>query len=174
VEGEAEHPPPPPNKHFCSSGAQMNAKGFLTSNSLSLSSTLTIPKLPEPKCRRFRFRLFSPEPYRPEILRISTTAELRNVSVVILRRRENVGKVWAGVKPKSLAQLFKFKGVFDDAVLEDEVVAPWWEEFPKRWVIVILCFSAFLLCNMDRVSFLLIYISLFKKKEDFVVICLVI
>ncbi|GAA0142147.1 secondary carrier transporter [Lithospermum erythrorhizon] len=29
---------------------------------------------------------------------------------------------------------------------------PWWEEFPKRWVIVILCFSAFLLCNMDRVN----------------------
>lgn len=26
------------------------------------------------------------------------------------------------------------------------------EKFPKRWVIVILCFSAFLLCNMDRVS----------------------
>ncbi|KAK1320237.1 hypothetical protein QJS10_CPA03g01859 [Acorus calamus] len=26
------------------------------------------------------------------------------------------------------------------------------EPFPKRWVIVILCFSAFLLCNMDRVN----------------------
>lgn len=25
------------------------------------------------------------------------------------------------------------------------------ERFPKRWMIVILCFSAFLLCNMDRV-----------------------
>lgn len=29
---------------------------------------------------------------------------------------------------------------------------PWWEQFPKRWVIVLLCFAAFLLCNMDRVS----------------------
>ncbi|XP_068640353.1 ascorbate transporter, chloroplastic-like [Aristolochia californica] len=28
----------------------------------------------------------------------------------------------------------------------------WWERFPKRWVIVLLCFSAFLLCNMDRVN----------------------
>ena len=28
---------------------------------------------------------------------------------------------------------------------------PWWE-LPKRWVIVLLCFTAFLLCNMDRVS----------------------
>ncbi|XP_056175942.1 sodium-dependent phosphate transport protein 1, chloroplastic isoform X3 [Syzygium oleosum] len=35
---------------------------------------------------------------------------------------------------------------------EDGGVVPWWEEFPKRWVIVVLCFSAFLLCNMDRVN----------------------
>ncbi|CAN1282388.1 Sodium-dependent phosphate transport protein 1, chloroplastic [Linum perenne] len=28
----------------------------------------------------------------------------------------------------------------------------WWEEFPKRWTIVIMCFSAFLLCNMDRIA----------------------
>ncbi|GLU00744.1 hypothetical protein SLE2022_180900 [Rubroshorea leprosula] len=28
----------------------------------------------------------------------------------------------------------------------------WWESFPKRWVVVLLCFSAFLLCNMDRVN----------------------
>ncbi|WOL13305.1 hypothetical protein Cni_G22075 [Canna indica] len=31
-------------------------------------------------------------------------------------------------------------------------VAPWWEHFPKRWVIVLLCFFSFLLCNMDRVN----------------------
>uniref|UniRef100_A0A5B7C0L1 Major facilitator superfamily (MFS) profile domain-containing protein n=1 Tax=Davidia involucrata TaxID=16924 RepID=A0A5B7C0L1_DAVIN len=31
-------------------------------------------------------------------------------------------------------------------------IKPWWEQFPKRWVIVLLCFSAFLLCNMDRVN----------------------
>lgn len=30
--------------------------------------------------------------------------------------------------------------------------SPWWEQFPKRWVIVLLCFASFLLCNMDRVS----------------------
>ncbi|KAA8516063.1 hypothetical protein F0562_019242 [Nyssa sinensis] len=29
---------------------------------------------------------------------------------------------------------------------------PWWNQFPKRWVIVLLCFAAFLLCNMDRVN----------------------
>ncbi|XP_027926398.1 ascorbate transporter, chloroplastic-like [Vigna unguiculata] len=31
-------------------------------------------------------------------------------------------------------------------------VSSWWQKFPKRWVIVLLCFSAFLLCNMDRVN----------------------
>lgn len=28
----------------------------------------------------------------------------------------------------------------------------WLDQFPKRWVVVLLCFVAFLLCNMDRVS----------------------
>ncbi|XP_020079666.1 ascorbate transporter, chloroplastic-like isoform X2 [Ananas comosus] len=31
-------------------------------------------------------------------------------------------------------------------------VSRWWEQFPKRWLIVLLCFFAFLLCNMDRVN----------------------
>lgn len=44
----------------------------------------------------------------------------------------------------------KKNGNGDDDIEEDDVL--WWEEFPKRWVIVILCFSAFLLCNMDRVN----------------------
>lgn len=29
---------------------------------------------------------------------------------------------------------------------------PWWQQLPKRWSIVLLCFFAFLLCNMDRVN----------------------
>ncbi|KAI5428654.1 Ascorbate transporter [Lathyrus oleraceus] len=31
-------------------------------------------------------------------------------------------------------------------------VSPWWRKLPKRWLIVLLCFTAFLLCNMDRVN----------------------
>ncbi|XP_059651390.1 ascorbate transporter, chloroplastic [Cornus florida] len=31
-------------------------------------------------------------------------------------------------------------------------IKPWWEQLPKRWMIVLLCFTAFLLCNMDRVN----------------------
>jgi len=29
---------------------------------------------------------------------------------------------------------------------------PWWQQLPKRWIIVVLCFFSFLLCNMDRVN----------------------
>ncbi|CAL5090329.1 unnamed protein product [Urochloa decumbens] len=31
-------------------------------------------------------------------------------------------------------------------------ISPWWQQFPRRWTIVLLCFFAFLLCNMDRVN----------------------
>lgn len=66
---------------------------------------------------------------------------------------------------------FKFKdklGVDED---EDggELVGngvPWWEEFPKRWIIVVLCFSAFLLCNMDRVSSLVNVTRVFLVYEQ--------
>lgn len=37
-------------------------------------------------------------------------------------------------------------------LLEEDQKEELQQGFPKRWVIVILCFSAFLLCNMDRVS----------------------
>ena len=74
--------------------------------------------------------------------------------------RRRSGRVWADVKSEaydvsdSVPKSIKFEDVENDVALEKEVLdngGPWWEEFPKRWVIVILCFSAFLLCNMDRV-----------------------
>ena len=70
--------------------------------------------------------------------------------------------MWADVKSEpyevsdSVPKSVKLRDAINDVVTgkEDlENVGPWWEEFPKRWVIVVLCFSAFLLCNMDRVSF---------------------
>ncbi|KAI9402309.1 hypothetical protein POPTR_001G249800v4 [Populus trichocarpa] len=71
--------------------------------------------------------------------------------------RGETGKVYADVKSdryeilESVPESVKLEeDALDDAGLDSTV--PWWEEFPKRWVIVILCFSAFLLCNMDRVN----------------------
>lgn len=46
-----------------------------------------------------------------------------------------------------------FNNVLDTVSQEDiEKGTSWWQEIPKRWVIVGLCFFAFLLCNMDRVN----------------------
>ncbi|KAF2282601.1 hypothetical protein GH714_043230 [Hevea brasiliensis] len=39
-----------------------------------------------------------------------------------------------------------------EAVLIEGNLQPCWQQFPKRWVIVLLCFMAFLSCNMDRVN----------------------
>ncbi|KAE8705632.1 Sodium-dependent phosphate transport protein 1 [Hibiscus syriacus] len=73
------------------------------------------------------------------------------------RRRSRSGKVHADVRDilDSLRDSLKFKdGLNDVASSGDDLdtTVPWWEQFPKRWVIVLLCFSAFLLCNMDRVN----------------------
>ncbi|KAK6920109.1 Major facilitator superfamily [Dillenia turbinata] len=50
-------------------------------------------------------------------------------------------------------------------ILEEHMqnVAPWWEQFPKRWVIVLLCFAAFLLCNMDRVNMSIAILPMSKE-----------
>lgn len=55
-----------------------------------------------------------------------------------------------------------------EAILAETVqeTKPWWE-LPKRWVIVLLCFTAFLLCNMDRVSFFFLF-KLFKTLAVFI------
>nr|GMD61967.1 ascorbate transporter, chloroplastic [Ipomoea batatas] len=52
-----------------------------------------------------------------------------------------------------------------EAVLIDgaEQAKPWWEQFPKRWVIVLLCFAAFLLCNMDRVNMSIAILPMSKE-----------
>ncbi|KAL5710403.1 Sodium-dependent phosphate transport protein 1 [Ranunculus cassubicifolius] len=56
---------------------------------------------------------------------------------------------------KSVPDSIKFReGLSKVSVVdkEDEITVSWLEQFPKRWLIVVLCFSAFLLCNMDRVN----------------------
>lgn len=63
-------------------------------------------------------------------------------------KRES-GNSYAEVYGEGRERVEKRNGVVSDS----PSLVPWWEQFPKRWVIVLLCFSAFLLCNMDRVSF---------------------
>ncbi|XP_070007062.1 sodium-dependent phosphate transport protein 1, chloroplastic [Nicotiana tabacum] len=81
----------------------------------------------------------------------------------LVRRNNDSWKVGADVKSKPFkitesSESLKFEDPISEALLRkkedgDSLDGPaWWEEFPKRWVIVLLCFSAFLLCNMDRVN----------------------
>ncbi|KAI9182617.1 hypothetical protein LWI28_027231 [Acer negundo] len=57
------------------------------------------------------------------------------------------------------------EGTSEAALVEANVEGtyPWWEQFPKRWVIVLLCFSAFLLCNMDRVNMSIAILPMSKE-----------
>jgi ACS family sodium-dependent inorganic phosphate cotransporter len=94
-------------------------------------------------------------------VRFSSSQEQR-YSVFRVAARRSSGKVWADVKSEtydisdSVPDSVKFEEALDGVVLGEEEKlessVSWREQFPKRWVIVVLCFSAFLLCNMDRVS----------------------
>ncbi|WJX92647.1 Ascorbate transporter, chloroplastic, variant 2 [Trifolium repens] len=54
----------------------------------------------------------------------------------------------------NIDKLKSTEGTGEAILLEGNLhqISPWWQQFPKRWVIVLLCFTAFLLCNMDRVN----------------------
>ncbi|XP_057851233.1 sodium-dependent phosphate transport protein 1, chloroplastic [Cryptomeria japonica] len=55
--------------------------------------------------------------------------------------------------PKLTSESVNFNKTLISVISENDIEgSSWWEEFPKRWVIVVLCFFAFLLCNMDRVN----------------------
>ncbi|KAH0890758.1 hypothetical protein HID58_053187 [Brassica napus] len=41
---------------------------------------------------------------------------------------------------------------YAEAILVQGNTSWWQQQFPRRWVIVLLCFASFLLCNMDRVN----------------------
>ncbi|KAK8474516.1 hypothetical protein V6N13_146576 [Hibiscus sabdariffa] len=50
----------------------------------------------------------------------------------------------------------------NEAILVERDI-PWWQNFPKRWVVVLLCFAAFLLCNMDRVNMSIAILPMSKE-----------
>lgn len=53
-----------------------------------------------------------------------------------------------------------------EVVLPDkstQKAASWLDQLPKRWVVVLLCFVAFLLCNMDRVNMSIAILPMSKE-----------
>ncbi|MBA0644318.1 hypothetical protein Goklo_028495, partial [Gossypium klotzschianum] len=124
----------------------MSFRALLSSSNFPKSPPETISTRIKPNPTRCLIRSPVNSPHGCRLSRLSATEG---------RRRS--GKVYADVREiaDSLRELVKFGDSLNDAVAsEDDLdsAVPWWEQFPKRWVIVILCFSAFLLCNMDRVN----------------------
>ncbi|MBA0582520.1 hypothetical protein Gorai_024663, partial [Gossypium raimondii] len=124
----------------------MSFRALLSSSNFPKSPPETISTRAKPNPTRCLIRSPVNSPHGCRLSRLSATEG---------RRRS--GKVYADVREiaDSLRELVKFGDSLSDAVAsEDDLdsAVPWWEQFPKRWVIVILCFSAFLLCNMDRVN----------------------
>ncbi|MBA0851424.1 hypothetical protein Goshw_019549, partial [Gossypium schwendimanii] len=124
----------------------MSFRALLFSSNFPKSPPETISTRTKPNPTRCLIRSPVNSPHGCRLSRLSATEG---------RRRS--GKIYADVREiaDSLRELVKFGDSLNDAVAsEDDLdsAVPWWEQFPKRWVIVILCFSAFLLCNMDRVN----------------------
>ncbi|MED6169146.1 Sodium-dependent phosphate transport protein 1, chloroplastic [Stylosanthes scabra] len=128
-------PPPSPSSSSISLSRRCPLKHYATATSSSSSSTSLLLFVSWRRCC---------------VLRVSGG-------------RDGGGKVWADVRSEkqhhvSEPSMFEDEDEDEDArdlvdnVVGVEGVAAWWHLFPKRWVIVILCFSAFLLCNMDRVN----------------------
>ena len=60
-------------------------------------------------------------------------------------------KVGINCKPYDSQSSLRTYSSFQSGDLSEKAL-PSPEKFPKRWIIVLLCFVSFLLCNMDRVS----------------------
>lgn len=58
------------------------------------------------------------------------------------------------------SEAYEMPEVPNEAVFQ----TPWWQQkLPKRWLIVLLCFSSFLLCNMDRVNMSIAILPMAKE-----------
>ncbi|TMW87699.1 hypothetical protein EJD97_019598 [Solanum chilense] len=64
----------------------------------------------------------------------------------------------------ALGSLMSSEGASEVILVEGvEQAKPWWEQFPRRWIVVLLCFAAFLLCNMDRVNMSIAILPMSKE-----------
>lgn len=168
----------------CSLSNTMSARALLSSLSLTPKTPPDISAQKRNHCLGFKHKY--PFHFRIRVRLSSQSQQERchvnfRVSARSSSGERGGGKVRADVKSEpydiseSIPESVKFEEAVDGVVLgkkeleleldsesESESSVPWWEQFPKRWVIVVLCFSAFLLCNMDRVSALiLLFICVF-------------
>lgn len=92
---------------------------------------------------------------------ISNRQHLQPRHTTINRIRANYKSEEYDVAGTDLNSLVSPEGGASEAVLVGEIQET--NQFPKRWVIVLLCFSAFLLCNMDRVNMSIAILPMSKE-----------
>ncbi|KAI3800533.1 hypothetical protein L1987_28624 [Smallanthus sonchifolius] len=102
------------------------------------------------------------KPIQLKSISISNRQTLQPRHTTIFGTRINYKSEEYDVAGADLSSLVSSEGGASEAVLVGET-KPWWEQFPKRWVIVLLCFSAFLLCNMDRVNMSIAILPMSKE-----------
>lgn len=102
------------------------------------------------------------KPVQLKNISISNRQPLQPRHTTINRTRANYKAEDYDVTGTDLDSLISSEGGASEAVLVGKTT-PWWEQFPKRWVIVLLCFSAFLLCNMDRVNMSIAILPMSKE-----------
>ncbi|XP_071717432.1 ascorbate transporter, chloroplastic-like [Rutidosis leptorrhynchoides] len=149
----------------------------LRSGSISFSDGAHHSKMPQ-ECRKFQMRNHSqratgicrcfvsllskncnwikPAPIKNII--ISSRKQLQPWRTTINTTRANYKSEEYDVTGPDLDSFVSSEGGANEAVL---VVGK--KQFPKRWVIVLLCFSAFLLCNMDRVNMSIAILPMSKE-----------
>ncbi|KAH6756451.1 Major facilitator superfamily protein [Perilla frutescens var. hirtella] len=82
----------------------------------------------------------------------------------VMRTRAEFKSEEHDVTRTELETLVSSEGENEASSLEGpEPAKPWWKQFPKRWVMVLLCFAAFLLCNMDRVNMSIAILPMSKE-----------
>ncbi|GJW41216.1 ascorbate transporter, chloroplastic isoform X3 [Tanacetum coccineum] len=102
------------------------------------------------------------KPVQLKNISISDRQPLQPRHTTIKRTRANYKSEEYDLTGTDLDSLVSSEVGANEAILVGQT-KPWWEEFPKRWVIVILCFSAFLLCNMDRVNMSIAILPMSKE-----------
>ncbi|KAL2251758.1 UNVERIFIED_CONTAM: Ascorbate transporter, chloroplastic [Sesamum indicum] len=82
----------------------------------------------------------------------------------VMRTRADFKSQDYDITGTELESFVSSEGAGEAALLEGvETAKPWWKQFPKRWVMVLLCFAAFLLCNMDRVNMSIAILPMSKE-----------
>lgn len=92
--------------------------------------------------------------HAPQVLRTKNRLVRQSELVKVNRTRAYYKSEDYEISEARLEALTVPEGSSDALLVEGSAqeTSPWWEQFPKRWVMVLLCFTAFLLCNMDRVN----------------------